>query len=411
MTDSTLHLNKHVLVCLDKYTKSLKEYEAELDFIKENFLGHIVRNSEKKLDLDDDAVMYLCGDIKNTLKDIPLSEKHQMFVIKELSGNYEDEDHDVITLGQVPINVYNVGVLFRELFDEKYYFKQIESAHKFQSLTESTKPGKALRTGIYMTHINKTSDDLHFKLLRCSTNLSGPTCNFKDVDNEVINKVNNTAKLFFENPAKLNHVLAQIYHNKEDIVESKKGKVVKQKKARISAHSDKTKDMPDNALMAFTTFYDFNDIKPRIDKADRFNRFYKKESLLTKLHFRLKKQVTDKKYKKEFSVLLYPNSVFLINLETNRLYTHEIRPSALDVDKLPTRMGYVIRCSNTNSVFKENKTFIKENGSLYELRYGNEKEFTDLRVIYQVENRYIEKVDYGKIHFTMNKGDLEMPEL
>ena len=101
----------------------------------------------------------------------------------------------------------------------------------------------------------------------------------------------------------------------------------------------------------------------------------------------------------------------MINLETNRLYTHEIRPSALDVNKLPTTIGYVIRCSNTNSVFKENKTFIKENGSLYESRYGNEEEFTDLRAIYQVENRYIEKVDYGKIHFTMNKGDLEMPEL
>jgi hypothetical protein len=76
---------------LEKYIESSKEYDADLVFIKENFLGHVVSNSEKKLDLDDDAVMYFCGDIKNTLKEFPLSKKHKIFIIKELSKNYEDE--------------------------------------------------------------------------------------------------------------------------------------------------------------------------------------------------------------------------------------------------------------------------------------------------------------------------------
>ena len=53
-----------------------------------------------------------------------------------------------------------------------------------------------------------------------------------------------------EYPASLNHVLAQIYYNKSATEDQK------QTKAKIKAHSDKTKDMPTNGLMAFCTFYD-----------------------------------------------------------------------------------------------------------------------------------------------------------
>lgn len=84
--------------------------------------------------------------------------------------------------------------------------------------------------------------------MRCSTNLDGPTENFRQTDIEIVNAVNGVRAKFFEDSASLNHVLAQTYHN----VKNDEGK---SKKAKISRHSDKTKDMPDNGLLAFCTFY------------------------------------------------------------------------------------------------------------------------------------------------------------
>ncbi len=54
-------------------------------------------------------------------------------------------------------------------------------------------------------------------------------------------------------------MLAQTYHNST----TEDGK---QKKARISRHSDKTKDMPSNSVMAFCTFYDFKSLFDSVDK-------------------------------------------------------------------------------------------------------------------------------------------------
>lgn len=89
----------------------------------------------------------------------------------------------------------------------------------------------------------------------------------------------------------------------------------------IKAHSDKTKDMPRNALIAFTSFYS-KPIATRQSNTDIFDVCYKGTSVLTRLHFRLKDLVKDDKFVKEFTVTLYPNSVFVIPLSTNRLYTH-----------------------------------------------------------------------------------------
>ena len=45
---------------------------------------------------------------------------------------------------------------------------------------------KTLKSWKGRENINGT----HFKLLRCSTNLDGPTENFKDTDREIVNKLN-----------------------------------------------------------------------------------------------------------------------------------------------------------------------------------------------------------------------------
>lgn len=48
-----------------------------------------------------------------------------------------------------------------------------------------------MRKGIYITKIDGFDGEIKFKLLRCSSNLKGPTDNFREADNEIINTVNN----------------------------------------------------------------------------------------------------------------------------------------------------------------------------------------------------------------------------
>jgi hypothetical protein len=322
-------------------------------------------------------------------------------VIAELSNNYDITSYNTINIGEVPINIHNAGIYFRKIFnsDDKDYFNSIKTSHKFQSLTESNKPNSAFRTGIYLTKVTTHNDELKFNLLRCSSNLNGPTDNFRDTDNEIIAKINAVSETYFEEKVELNHVLAQIYENSE------------QGKAKIKAHSDKTKDMPSNALIAFCTFYDTNLTNNKIKKSDTdmFDYLYNKTSVLTKLHFKLKHPVDHLLLTKEFSITLYPNSAFIISLETNRLYTHEIRPSVLPYNIIPTRMGYVIRCSNTPAIFKDGQTWINENGQYSVLEKINKDSATILRKQYFEENTTDSIINYTHTKFSMNSGDYSEP--
>jgi len=389
------------------------------------------------------------------------------------------------------------------------YFHTIRHAHTFQSLTESNKPGTAHRLGIYLTpvvpvqrgegsdedhkcnavgaapmadaansgtgtHMNNgtatAAKDLHFRLLRCSSNFSGPTADFQPVDTAIVNAPNVAAEGVFDQHALLNHVLAQIYLNKP-----RKSANSKETKAKIKEHSDKTKDMPCNGIMAFVTFYDteaLSKLEPlnyhRHGTHNRglpaFDFGYKGQSALTQLVFRLKQSAlcAYPSLKKEFTVTLYPNSVFFMSLLTNRLYTHEIKPSCLDAKYLPTRMGYVVRCSNAEAVFRQSDqrtclimneenivtsatfTSTKTNtstsscnsmiGSSYDsnsnsnrnrngctstasggqwplvpLENATPEGMTRLRQLYAQENLSDKVVDYGSVLFSMNRGDYLPP--
>lgn len=424
MTENTLLTNKHIFVCLEYKSDLL--YDKEYEYIKKNFCGIVLKDTTDIDNYADDIIIYICGNIEK----FKLKNKMVKF-IRELSYNYDisdNNDYIPISLGQVPINVHNVGLYFRKLFDsEEDYFNLIQQEHKFQNLTESNKPSNAFRKGIYITKVQKEDENLKFNLLRCSTNLDGPTDNYRQTDNEIINTVNDVSQHFFEEKVELNHVLAQIYINKKEIsffiwlmmlinyiwmyLFKNPYFNIKhtEKKAKIKAHSDKTKDMPANATMAFCTFYDFNGKQIKKSKNDLFDYCYNNTSVLTELHFKLKSMVSDKKYVKQFSVTLYPNSVFLIPLSTNRLYTHEIRPSGLPIDKIPTRMGYVIRCSNTKAIYKDGQTYIDENGTYNKLVKFNEDDVAKLRELYFKENTTIEHINYGQIYFSMNNGDYTKP--
>ncbi|MEV5831041.1 hypothetical protein AB0L25_36295 [Spirillospora sp. NPDC052242] len=352
--------------------------------------------------------VYLCGDV-SAISGRHLHAAARVFVVRELSHGYrEDVDApwSVVGLGRVPVRVHGAGVYYRRFFDlDGDHFNRIRAEHAFQSLTESNKPGTAHRSGIYLTPVTQNGDELHFRLLRCSTNLSGPTEGFRPTDTQIVEALNREAATVFRNHAPLNHVLAQTYHNTPATAERK------QSKAKISSHADKTKDMPVNGVMAFCTFYDgLDELQPMAE--DPFDFGVKGTSGLTKLHFRLKEPGEDRDgtFPSQFTVTLYPGSVFFMPLSTNRLYTHAIRPSMLDAALLPTRLGYVVRCSSTEAVHKDGHTFLKKDGGLVKLEPPTQEGMNELRRLYAEENETSSFIDYGdEFLFSMNTGDYVAP--
>ncbi|MEO8702121.1 MAG: hypothetical protein ABI867_18910 [Kofleriaceae bacterium] len=301
------------------------------------------------------------------------------------------------------VGIGGVGVYYRRFFDDaEDNFHRICAEHTFQALTESVKPSKAHRTGIYLTPVTQKEDALHFHLLRCSTNLSGPTENFCATDHRIVDALNREAAVIFRDHAPLNHVLAQLYPN------TPAGDGHKQTKAKIASHADKTKDMPVDGIMAFCTFYDgLAKLGPLA--SDPFDYGHKGKTGLTKLHFRLKAPAAG--LLPEFTLTLYPGSVFFMPLSTNRLYTHEIQASMLDAEMLPTRLGYVVRCSKTEAIHKSGQTFLQIDGSLVAMEPPSEQGTLALRELYAAENKTAAFIDYGdRFRFSMNEGDYKAPD-
>ncbi len=372
-----------------------------------DFAGTVITDITRLPDLTDKAV-YLCGDISKAAS-LDLSNARRVQVIRELSHGFEeplrDPRHTLVDLGRVPVRVHGMGVYYRRFFDPAGgHFQRLEREHAFQSLTESTKAAKAHRSGIYLTPVRPEGDALHFRLLRCSTNLDGPTENFRATDRHIVDALNLEAALVFDEAAPLNHVLAQIYHNTPADTDRK------QAKARISQHADKTKDMPIDGVMAFCTFYQHLDrLSPMPD--DRFDYGHKRVSGLTRLRFRLKESVTaSASLPAQFTLTLYPGSVFFMPLSTNRLYVHEIVPSELDAARIPTRLGYVARCSNAEAIHRDGLTFVHDRGELVPLEAPTPEGMSELRRLYAEENRSTARIDYGEqLRFSMNEGDYRAP--
>ena len=384
MEENNLINTNNILLC-----KNIDIFQKNIEI--QNFYGVILFEI---FDINEfkNKRIYFCGDVKENLN--LLQKITNLKIIRELSTNYADYINDAypfISINQVPLNIYNVGIFYRSLFPNANYFERIENEHKFQELTESNKPSNAFRTGLYLSQVikNEEENETYFNLMRCSTNFNGATENFKETDHEIIHIVNNEIKYNFTQPVELNHVLVQKYNNL-----TINGK---EKKAKISRHSDKTKDMPQNAVMAFCTFYDKN---PTYDM------------FLTKIKFKLKNKIMYPDLQDEFVLQLYQNSVFIIPLSTNRLYTHEILSSDYPITRLPTRIGYVIRCSNTQAIHKNNKTYIYDTeNNLIELHEPTKTEIKTLKDTYFFENTTDLHINYGETYFSLNEGDYKNPIL
>ena len=81
----------------------------------------------------------------------------------------------------------------------------------------------------------------------------------------------------------------------------------------------------------------------------------------------------------------------------------------LNADMIPTRMGYVVRCSKTADIFRENRTYIEEKGQWVPLEDMTPTTIMDLKDSYVEENQTENRIQYGKVHFSMNLGDYQKP--
>jgi len=472
---------------------------------REDFCGRVVtwaelqteNNQGKLADIFRDTIVYLVGDMSTVSKDKLEATLRTAAFIRIVTDMVENADWlkmaraTHVTKGAVPVMVHGVGVMYRYLFggavaaeggeNNEDIFTKLTTDHSLQALSESDKPGAAHRTGIYLTK----ADEYRFRLLRCSSNLAGPTASFQATDREIISRLNTESRAIFDSASDMNHVLAQAYWNNyvtrhgpynnnsthEEVTpprtlepdshssDSDKGEVApaetvttvtKQTKAKIKAHADKTKDMSRDGVMAFCTFYNEQELRARLQKfkqdddangllgsfdcssydwghwsvkGGKKNKF---SSGMTKLRFELKQPVEQRqkaagfndamKLPKNFDVVLFPNSVFMMPLSTNRLYTHETVPGGLDVYMLPTRLGYVVRCSKTEAVWRDGCTYVRNPASgkfdakLVEPTLAG---ISELKKLYAKENLGDELMDYGvergEFLFSLNKGDYMCP--
>lgn len=239
-----------------------------------------------------------------------------------------------------------------------------------------------------------------FHLLRCSTNFEGPTEGFNDVDKRLLSQVNSAIDKHLPQCAHVNHVLAQLYHNSQG---ENGGKSTK---AKIKRHADKTKDMEPNGVIAFASFYSFpTNVKVTVTEDDIL--YGKNQSVLTRLHFAPKDT-----QRNPFTVTLLPNSLLLIPLTTNQLYTHETKPSILPANKIPTRIGYVMRCSKQLALHRNGQTYVQVDNNFVPMPEMTPNDAQAIKEVYKQENVECGPVHYpSDIHGSFNKGDYLMPSL
>ena len=370
---------------IDYYSNILLVCHPHEDYsIVDNFCGHVIFHNfahDNYYKFSPQKTYFLCGTIDHYTHE---SCKY-IFFVKECCNPTPVDSPYTISKDSLPINHHGVAIELRNVFSQyDHLFTTVKRCHHFGELTESTKTNKAFRTGLYMSNVVKSDNEQYsFNLMRCSSNFSNATENFRFVDRNIIQTVQSKCDTLFEEPVSLNHVLAQIYNNLEDM-----------KRATLKAHSDKTKDMAiDSGVIAFCSFYD---VEPLDERS------------CSRLKFKLKDK-EDMSMVKTFTLTLLPNSVIIIPLSTNRLYTHEIKSSLGTYPS--TRMGYVIRCSKQRAVSRNGETFLlMDNGDECCLTKPNPEEIVHIKGLYLAQNNETEYPDFMPVlSHSLNEGDFMTP--
>ena len=134
MTENKLILNKHILI----YHDVCKIYN-DISNLQFNFCGLVITDIKNDIDklnnIDNNTLLYLCGDISYINNNVNLDRFTNIHIIRELSyatellykynssihSNYFHEvlrvKYNLINVGEVPINIHNVGVLFKHFFN------------------------------------------------------------------------------------------------------------------------------------------------------------------------------------------------------------------------------------------------------------------------------------------------------
>lgn len=377
MSRALVPLDRFCLFCLHC------EESTALAELKRDFCGNVLDDTPPNP--THKQTVYFAGDLAG-LQSLHL--EYPVRAIRELCQPQTELPLTTVALCQVPRNVHGVGILWPKIFADGY-FERVEKAHDWQELVESDKAkvhGKmALRTGTYITSVC----DGRFHLLRCSTNFTGPTQNVALVDAELLASTNRLVREAF-GARELNHVLAQIYRGSRD-TETKR-----ERKAKISAHSDKTEDMPSSkrhkTVIAFASFYQHAPSGV---------------GSWASLRFRCKNHSLP-----PFDVVLPEGSLFVISLNANALYTHEVIPSPLNVDLAPTRMGYVMRTSDVLARHVDGQTYIQAApDKLLPLVRPTAEDVAMLKALYVQENATSDVVLYPRpLLFSLNEGDYLAPQ-
>ncbi|EME46243.1 hypothetical protein DOTSEDRAFT_32894 [Dothistroma septosporum NZE10] len=261
-------LDQHLLVCYQVQVTG--QLLGELDYLTSRFCGCVFHLDDDGLQnlspLSADGNIYFCGDAA-AMRGVPRTTDTKARIVRELCTNTsKDSEHfDYVSLGEVPLNFHNLAVYDRSCLDSsKDYFHDLQAKHQVQKLTESNK---------------------EFNLLGYSSNLEGPTLAFAEEDRQIMARVRVLANENFELLPSLNRVLAQVHKNSMTVNSANK---TKEHKASIKSHSDKTKDMPVNGVIAFCTFYSPDRSTYKANVNDRFDRCYKNQSVLTRIRFKSK---------------------------------------------------------------------------------------------------------------------------
>lgn len=227
-------------------------------FRKEDFFGVVVESMcdleiYKKLNVPIKTV-YFCGNLVILPVVKSIFTVAEVFVVKDffdpsLESGADDDGVKMCSVKNMPKKVHGgIGVYVEKLIPDTNLFGELTTCHAFSNLTESNKDDVAFRTGVYISDCHQVKGGgVITRLLRCSTNFKGsPTQKMYPVDWKIFNAAEAMATSVFIRKPGLNHSLAQVYHNVP----------AKNKTAKISAHSDKKKDMDiGRGILAFFTTY------------------------------------------------------------------------------------------------------------------------------------------------------------